>query len=241
MTAGLSPFSGFGKEAVPFLKALVFHQSREWFHDNKKLYESEVKQPLTSFVETASTALQASGSPLQGNAKSSTFRINRDIRFSKDKSPYNGHVSGVFTRTGTKKDTGGVYFHFAPEDSLFASGLWFPASPLLKAFREAIIAREDEWRDIIADLEAKGLTFSDRETDSLKRMPPAFKHVEGEEMQGWMKRKGFVVDRAVKATLLTKPQLVDEVVAFAKDVDPFLQFIWRATDHARENADNPKD
>lgn len=241
MAAADGAFHGFGKNALPFLKALAFHQDREWFHENKKLYESDVKKPLAAFVECTSEALQASGSALQGNAKSSTFRINRDIRFSKDKSPYNGHVSGVFTRTGTKKDTGGVYFQFSPKECFLASGLWFPAPNLLKAFREALIAREKEWRSIVKDLEGKGLNFSDKATNFLKRMPPAFKHVEDEEMQIWMKRKGFVVERSVNPDLITKSDLTASVTAFAADVEPFLQFIWRATDHARENAENPQD
>ncbi|MEL6751142.1 MAG: DUF2461 domain-containing protein [Pseudomonadota bacterium] len=234
-------FTGFGKDAIKYLKALAFHQDREWFHANKKLYESDVKKPLAAFVESTSEALDAAGLPLRATAKASLFRINRDIRFSKDKSPYQEHVSGVFTRTGTKKDTGGIYFQLGPKGSFMASGLWFPDPPVLKAFREAIVAREKEWTNIVDDLEAKGLPFGTSATTFLKRMPPAFKDVEGERMQEWMKRKGFVVERPVKATRITSPKLIDDVVAFAHEILPFMQFVWRATDKVREDGERKTD
>ena len=87
--------------------------------------------PFVSLLESTNERMEKACIPLRGERKTSLFRINRDIRFSKDKSPYNTHVSGVLTRTGTKKDIGGIYMHFEPGECFLASGLWFPPGPVV--------------------------------------------------------------------------------------------------------------
>ena len=238
-------FQGFGPQAVPFLKALGFHQSREWFHENKKLYEKELRLPLIALVEDVSQRMEARDIPLRGTRKGSIFRINRDVRFSKEKHPYNTHVSAVLTRTGTKKDTGGVYIHFAPdgdrfagpeEGSFFASGLWFPPSPLLKALRQRIVSHYGEFRKLVAGLEGHGLSIG--HDQMLTRPPLGFKDVSDSEQMEWLKHKSFVVSRQIPDSRLTAPDLADDIVTFAEQILPFMQFVWRATDHLREEDGN---
>ena len=77
-------FTGFGQKAIPFLKALDFHQNREWFHENRDLFEKELREPLGDLVETLTERFGAAGLGLRGDRKKSLFRINRDVRFSKD-------------------------------------------------------------------------------------------------------------------------------------------------------------
>jgi len=225
-------FNGFGKQAIPFLKALGFHQDREWFHENKKLYDAEVREPLCALVEAASARLADENIPLYGSRKASLFRINRDVRFSKEKHPYNTHVSGVLTRTGTKKDTGGVYFHFSPEGSFFGSGLWHPASPELKAMREQIVARKSDFLKLEKDLASKALVFGT--DDILQRMPPAFKNEADAELQRLLKYKSFVVSRPIDNKHIHSDKLLDVLTEFARDTQPFMQFVWRAVDPVRE-------
>ena len=93
MTGGV--FKGFGPKAIPFLKALDFHQSREWFQENRDLYEQELREPFGDLVETLTTRFAEAGLGLKGDRKRSLFRINRDVRFSKDKRPYNRHLSAI--------------------------------------------------------------------------------------------------------------------------------------------------
>ncbi len=234
--AGESGFAGFGQQALPFLKALGFHQDREWFHANKKLYESDVKRPLAAFVESASLAMAEAGVPLHGSPKASTFRINRDIRFSKNKDPYNQHVSGVLTRNGTKKDTGGVYFHVSPGRTLFASGLWHPDGPMLKAFRETIVARPDDFFALEDDLRSRGLVWG--EEGKLVRVPNGFKHVNDETLQDRLRLKSFVVERAIDDEKVVSPDLVTDLVAFAQETLPFMNCVWRATDPVRKSEED---
>ncbi len=229
-------FSGFGEQAFPFLKALKFHANREWFQENKALYESQLKEPLGDLAEAAGEACQAADLPFRGNRKTSPFRIYRDVRFSKDKNPYKSNVSAVLSRDGTKKDAGGIYMHFEPEECFLASGLWFPPAPQLKALREQIVARKADFLKIEGDLKKAGLEFSTEHT--LTRLPNAFKAEEDTELQRLLKLKMFIVQRPIPQELANSPKLVDAVVKFGKDVLPLMNFVWRAVDPLREETGN---
>lgn len=229
-------FSGFGRQALPFLKALGFHQDRDWFKENRTLYDSELFHPFVALLESASHRLAAAGIPLRGERKTSLFRINRDIRFSKEKHPYNTRVSGVLTRTGTKKDTGGLYMHFEPENCFLASGLWFPPGPKLKAMREQIVARSTEFLELASGLKKTELPIGD--DNMVSRTPHGFKHVEDEELLFWLKHKNFIVQRKLSEDIIHSPLLVDEIERFARQIMPLMQFIWRAVDPLREEDGN---
>ena len=230
-------FAGFGPKGLPFLKALGFHQDRDWFNENRDIYVSELREPMIALVERASERLADRPCPLRGSAKSSLFRINRDVRFSKEKHPYKTNVSAVLTRTGTKKDTGGVYMHIQPEgESFLASGLWFPPSPKLKAMRQAIVERWKDWNAVLEALGKAGLTVEGQ--GKLTRAPRDFTSVEDVDMLEWVKCKGFVTTKPIPDDHVTDPALLDTVVGFARDIEPFMQFVWRATDHLREEDGN---
>ncbi len=117
-------FKGFGQKAIPFLKALDFHQSREWFQENRALYESELHEPFCDLVETLSERFLAAGLGLRGDRKKSLFRINRDVRFAKDKRPYNQHLSAILSPDGTKMEQG-VFFVYIGVDRCFAGVAWW--------------------------------------------------------------------------------------------------------------------
>lgn len=223
-------FDGFGEKALPFLTALGFHQTREWFHENKPLYQSEVKAPLDALVETVSARLAAEGVPLKGSPKASTFRVNRDVRFSKAKHPYNTHASAVLTPTGTKKDATGLYVHVTPGDTFLAAGLWHPSSEGLKALREAIVKDPGPLLKIEAGLAKHGLAF---ETDAmLSRGPAGFPKQEGERAR-LLRHKTFVVRRDLGDALVPTPAIADEWVRLAHEAMPLLRFVWRFTDPDR--------
>ncbi|MEN0088151.1 MAG: TIGR02453 family protein [Pseudomonadota bacterium] len=229
-------FVGFGPDALKFLTALGFHQSREWFHENKKMYEREVKDPLGRFIEDASEAMGAAGLPFHGSRKSSLFRINRDVRFAKEKHPYNTHVSGVLTPNGTKKYFGGVYFHYTPGNCLFASGLWMPDGKQIKAVREAIAETPKPFLKLEAHLAKHGLAFgTDR---NLKRPAPGFKHVEDEEVKRLLHHRSFVVERSIEDASIFTADLVEQIVEFAKLVLPLNEYFERVLGPLREEDGN---
>ena len=119
-------FAGFGPKALPFFKALKFHQSREWFEANRETYESAVKGPMGDLVEDVAERLRQAKIPIKGDRKSSLFRIHRDVRFSANKDPYKTHAGVVLSRSGNKNDPGLLYFHLSPEECFFAAGFYLP-------------------------------------------------------------------------------------------------------------------
>ena len=225
-------FEGFTDQSLNFLKALGFHQNREWFQENKKLYENVIKNPMGDLIEEASKRFSQIDIPLHGSRKASMFRINRDVRFSKNKAPYNTHISAVLTRNGTKKDGSGAYMHFTPDNCFFAAGIWYPEAKQLRALRDAIVRYADDFIRIENKLAQKGLAFN--ADNALKRAPPAFKHIEDENLQRLLKQKSFVVERKIADRDIEKPELIETLVQITKDTMPLMEFCWRAMDPVRD-------
>ncbi|PWW04392.1 uncharacterized protein (TIGR02453 family) [Hoeflea marina] len=228
-------YSGFGEKALPFLKALGFHQDRGWFQENKALYESELQEPLGRLVDDLAERLAADGIPLTCTRRTSVFRINRDVRFAKDKNPYKTHVSAVVTRTGLKSDPGLLYVHVGPDVCRLAAGFYFMEPDEHRAFREAIVRRFDEYKASLAPLEALGLAMDDE--DSLKRTPRGFETVVEPELLAHLRRRHLTVSKRFDPERLSGTQLLDDIVELAAAAQPFLNFGWRAVDPVRAARD----
>src|SRR4051812_40543113 len=112
-------FSAFPAEALQFLRTLKRHNNREWFQEHRGIYEQSVKQPMADLIETLSDEFQEFAPEMIASPKVSAYRIHRDTRFSKDKSPYKTHIAAVFPRSGLGKHEGaGFYIHIAPSEVL---------------------------------------------------------------------------------------------------------------------------
>jgi uncharacterized protein (TIGR02453 family) len=225
------PFRGFGPDALPFLKALAFHQTREWFEANKATYDSDLKTPMGDLVEDLSAAFAKARIPLKGDRKSSLFRIHRDVRFAKDKSPYKTNVGAVMTRQGAKNDPGLFYMHVAVEGCFAAAGFYDPAPETLGRLRAKMARAPKSWRQTLGRLGESGLAPSAEY--ALKRNPRGFETVEDEEVAAGLRLKSIVVMRPVPEKRLAEPALVDDLAAFARDALPLLAWGWDAIADAR--------
>jgi uncharacterized protein (TIGR02453 family) len=208
----MAEFRGFGKKAIPFLKALDFHQSREWFQENRALYESELREPLGDLVEALTERLAAAGIGLGGDRKRSLFRINRDVRFSKDKRPYNQHVSAILSPDGTKMEEGVLFIYFGIDGCRAAVAWWQPKPELLAAMRKAIAEKPAEFRAMVAALKRNGLGLDGE--GALKRMPRGFEHVADPELAAAVRNRHFVVRHAIDPAAIHGLELADEIVGF---------------------------
>jgi uncharacterized protein (TIGR02453 family) len=215
-------FKGFGEKAIPFLRALDFHQSREWFHENKALYESELREPLCDLVEVLTERLGAAGLGLRGDRKRSLFRINRDVRFSKDKRPYNQHVSAILSPDGTKMEQGVLFIYFGIDGCRAAVAWWQPTPELLAAMRNAIAEKPAEFRAMVATLKKKDLVLDGE--GALKRMPRGFEHITDAELAAAVRNRHFVVRHTINPTAIHKPGLADDIVDFTLDARPLLDW-----------------
>ncbi len=135
----MSTFGGFTREAIDFLVELAAHNDRAWFQPRKDDYERLLKRPMEDLCVALAGILDARGLPLVADPGRSPFRIYRDVRFSKDKSPYKTAVAASFPwRDGTRDDRMGAYFHFEPGSMSAGGGMWHPDPARLAAWRRLV-------------------------------------------------------------------------------------------------------
>jgi uncharacterized protein (TIGR02453 family) len=226
------PFSGFGPNALPFLKALAFHQNKEWFEANRATYEADLKTPMGDLVEDLAAAFARAGIPLKGHRKSSPFRIHRDVRFAKNKDPYKTNVGAVMTRIGGAKNEPGLFYvHVAVEGCFTAAGFYDPAPETLAKLRGAMARAPKAWKQTLAKLDKAGLAPSP--DYALKRNPRGFEEVEDEAILAGLRHKSIIVRRPLAQARIATPALVDDLVGFARDALPLLAWGWDAIADAR--------
>jgi len=223
---GSTGFAGFGPQALPFFKALAFHQSREWFEANRSTYENAVKGPLGDLVEDVAERLREAKIPIRGDRKASLSRIHRDLRFSANKDPYRTNAGAVLTRSGAKNDSGVLYFHLSPEECFFAAGFHRPDPDELARLRAAAARSPKAFRAMTAKLKSAGLSLSAEE--KLKRAPRGYEAIDDPEVGAAIRLKSMVCLRPVAEAAILSPALVDAFCAFARDALPLLNWGWDA-------------
>ncbi len=224
-------FQGFGPQALPFFKALAFHQTKAWFDENRGTYEACVRGPMGDLVEEATSRLAKAKIPIKGDRKTSLFRIHRDVRFAKNKDPYKTNAGVAMTRTGSKNDPGVLYFHLSPEECFFAAGFYQPEPAGLSRLREAAARSPKAYKAMIAKLGKAGLALS--ENDALKRTPRGFESVDDPEILAAARQRHFICMRPVSEKAIGEPALVDAFCGFAKDALPLLAWGWDALTDSR--------
>ena len=159
------------KENLDFLNRLKQNNNREWFAEHKSEYEKN-REDIIAFADDLLDKMKQHDDIETVSGKKSLYRIYRDIRFSKDKTPYKTQWSGSFKRA-TKLLRGGYYFHIEPGNSFLGGGFWGPSSSDLKLIRQNILDYGDELKDILNSKEFIN-TFGQLEGDKLKTAPKGF-------------------------------------------------------------------
>jgi uncharacterized protein (TIGR02453 family) len=221
MTIAEAP--SFSPQLFAFLRELKQHNEREWFNANKDRYERALKEPALAFVEDIGYRLPGVAPHLTAD-KRSLFRIYRDTRFSKDKTPYKTHL-GIYFRhaRSAEADTAGLYVHLEPGHVFLGAGIWHPGSPALKRIRDALVARPDEWREALAAVEPE---WRLAEGEALKRPPAGYRadHPLIEDI----KRKSFAIVSPLTQRKATASGFLDECEARAAQARPFMAFLCGA-------------
>ena len=221
-------FSGFDQRFLTFFDDLALNNDRAWFAEHKREYEEVVVQPLLAFIQAMIEPMSRISEHIQVIPKKqggSMFRIYRDTRFSKDKTPYKTHAAAQFRHEqGRDVHAPGFYFHASPKEVFLGAGIWHPDSGTLKQIRQAIATDPQSWVEVRHDPNL--LNNFDLAGDSLSRPPRGFAadHPCVEDL----KRKDFIVVREMAPPELEKPDLVDQVsAAFAKS-QAWMAFLCRA-------------
>jgi uncharacterized protein (TIGR02453 family) len=209
----------FDDDLFAFLRELKSHNERTWFATNKGRYERSVKEPVLAFIGDAGPQLGKLSKKLVADPKpvgGSMFRIYRDVRFSRDKSPYKTHV-GIHFPLG-KGAAPGYYLHLEPRECFVAAGMWNPEAPQLQQVREAIAARPADWRKASGDLGP--------DENALKRPPRGFdaEHPMIEDI----KRKSFTGSLRLSDKQMTGDDVMRTFVGTCKELAPLMRFLARA-------------
>lgn len=226
MTTASSGFAGFPAAAFEFFEGLRANNDPAWFKPRKAVYEAEVLAPFRALVAAVGAALQREGLPLAGDPRRGIFRIYRDVRFSRDKQLYKTHAGAVLTRSGGRRDPGVLYIHVAPGESMAAAGFWHPEPALLARLRRAILGDPEGFAAMAALLhQAERPLATD---DRLTRLPRGFEAAKGTSVADYVCWKSFTSHMPLGDAEMQSPGLVDRILAFARIVQPFLDWGWAA-------------
>ncbi len=221
------PFEGFSKAGIGFLRQLKRNNNRTWFELHKHEYEVHLKLPLQSFIFALQPYFASFAPEFDVSPKRSTFRIYRDIRFSKDKSPYKTHIAAHFVLRGKEKGFvgSGYYFHIEPGEVFAGGGIYMPDAEQLKGIRKALATRSDEFLAIVNDARFKK-RFGKIEGDKLQRIPKGYD--ESHPMAEWLKLKQFFVGKSLAESVCYKASLVGTIASLYEEANPLVKFLNRA-------------
>ena len=203
----------FGTEALDFLRGLARHNAKPWFEAHRADYEQHVKQPLADLVQEMDLRLAGFAPEIVGDPKRSMFRLNRDIRFSRDKSPYKTHVACWFFHGGGSSKVGreahgggaGFYFHLQPGASFVGGGCWMPPRPALHRFRVAIAADPRKFERVVLAPSLRRRFGDLSEEETLKRVPRGYDA--DHPAARWLRHQSFTAGRSLTDAQVTGARL----------------------------------
>jgi uncharacterized protein (TIGR02453 family) len=215
----------FSPELFTFLRELAANNDREWFAANKARYVAEVQEPALAFVEDVGLRLPEVSRHFVADARTtggSLFRIHRDVRFAKDKSPYKTHT-GIQFRHARSRDVHapGYYLHLEPGSVFMACGTWHPERDTLHAIRTAIAARPGRWTAIVSE-PAFRRQFR-LSGDALKRPPAGFDP--GHPLIEELKRKDFIAITDLTESDVVAGDFLDRFLDLCAEADGFMRFL----------------
>ena len=213
---------------IKFLKGLAKNNNKPWFEKNRADYDA-AKADFAQFIQTVIDKHGKKDDSIKNlKAKDCMFRINRDVRFSKDKSPYKNNFGASINRGGKKSVYGGYYFHCQPGEAFVGGGLWIPMPPDLKKVRQEVDYCFDEFKKIIGSkkfISIYGDLIKDAET-SLVKVPQGFE--KDNPAAEYLKLKSFIAMKKLDDATITSKDLVKTTIEAFETLQPLLAFLNRA-------------
>jgi len=220
----------FTRKTFDFLRELAKNNNREWFKANKDRYERDVQTPAFNFIQDFSSHLNKLSPHFRADPRpvgGTLFRIYRDIRFSKDKSPFKTHTGIQFRHThGKDAHAPGFYLHLDPEGCFMGLGIWRPDGKTLKRIREGLVEDPKGWRKATS-----GAAFKKRlelTGDSLVRPPAGFDP--NHPLIDDLRRKDFVAMASIPQAAVTDPGFLKEYAAMCRAGAPFISYLCGVLD-----------
>jgi uncharacterized protein (TIGR02453 family) len=218
------------KPTLKFLADLKKNNSKPWFDANRTAYET-AKKDFAAFIQTVLEGLSKSDPSIAHlSAKDCMFRINRDVRFSKDKSPYKTNMGAFMNKGGKKAMTAGYYFHLEPGGSFAGGGLYMPLPEQLKKVRQEIDYNLTDFKKIVGSKKFEAV-YGGLDKDAeylLSRVPKGYEP--DNPAAEFLKLKSFVATYPLKDVDLTSSALLKETIAALKTLQPLLEFLNTAVE-----------
>lgn len=216
----------FSKDFIEFFKELAANNHKEWFDKNRKRYDREVKEPFKVFISDMLVRMKKEDPNITQEPKDAIFRINRDIRFSKDKTPYKVQMSAAIS-PGGKKDfaSPGLYLELTPEHVRVYGGVYMPDKDQLYNIRNFIVNQPKEFKEAINDKKFKS-GYGEIRGEKNKQIPKEFR--EAAEDQPLIYNKQFYYFTEMKPEVILKENLPDLIMERYRDSKPVRTFFARA-------------
>jgi uncharacterized protein (TIGR02453 family) len=197
----MSEFTGFGLRAFGFFRQLKRQNTKAWFEAHRDIYEAEVRSPLRNLVEEVDVLLSRLAPEMVGDPRRSIFRIHRDIRFSRDKSPYKTNAACWFYHQDAGRGIGGeaahggagFYFHLSSKECYLGGGIWMPPRPALAKIRTAIAENPEEFGRLVDNRSSRRRFGQLDEEGMLKRLPRGYEP--GHPAERWLRYQSFTCGR----------------------------------------------
>ncbi|MFN5477690.1 MAG: DUF2461 domain-containing protein [Sphingobacteriales bacterium] len=214
--------------ALTFLRKLKKNNNKAWFDENRALYET-AKKEIEELVEAIISSFGKTEPAIAHlTPKDCLFRINRDVRFSKDKSPYKTNFGISITSGGKKSPLAGYYLHIEPDEGFVGGGLWMPGAPVLSAVRQEIDYNLDEFSVLLKASSFKkqyAALYTGKDV-SLSRVPKGY---EADNLAAeFLKLKSYLAMKKLDNKEMESPQFVKQVCEAFKALKPVIDFLNRA-------------
>ena len=218
-------FPGFSPAAIAFLRDLKKNNEREWFNARKDIFEEQIKQPTIALVTALHDHLRPIAPEYVGDPAKCVYRIYRDTRFSKNKTPYKTHTSALLRRNGFNKDDSACfYFGVSAEGIDIGGGTWSPMPASLLAVRQRIAADPAAFRATFEGRKVKKL-FGELTGETITRVPKGFDPED--PAADLLKHKQYLLHARLDPALATTPQLFKELATRLEAIIPFLEYLNR--------------
>ena len=220
----------FTQRALRFFRELARHNEKSWFEAHRDEYETEVREPMRELIGDLDARFAEFAPEIGGDPKRSMFRINRDIRFSKDKSPYKIHAACWFhhlnasRNVGSEADAGsaGYYFHLEPGGrSMIGAGVWMPPRPQLNKLRAAIADDPKGFEKMARSIPRRFDGLDDE--GALKRMPRGY--TEDHPAAKWLRFQSFTSGRTLTDAQVTSPSLASLLAREYEELLPLVRWL----------------
>ena len=213
---------------LPFLEQLQENNNREWFQANKTLYD-DAKTEFETIINSLIPAIAKFDDSVKlMTAKDCIFRIFRDVRFAKDKSPYKINFGAFIAKGGRKNHGPGYYFHLQPGESFLSGGVWMPSPDGLKKIRQEIYYNIDEFKSVLNNKDFKkyfsGIDDWDRQKIAPREYPKDFPDID------LLKNRSFTVSHKLSEKIIHSEKLFDYAIGVYKVMKPYNAFLAKAVE-----------